>query len=87
VREFVPTEGDLIDKIWSDRGIVKTHPLPAYAVVDVDKAAQARKQYIQEHVGAYFNALIDKKEPLIWNTYVMAFQQSQKAFASSRIYT
>jgi hypothetical protein len=83
VREFIPVEEDMLDVLWSDEGVLKTYRLPPYALVNIDKAAQARKQFIFDHVGSYFNAVIKKTEPLLWNTYVMAFQHSKKALVGS----
>jgi hypothetical protein len=79
VREFIPTEGDMLDEFWSDGGVVKAHRMPPYALVNLDEAANARKQFVYNNFGSYIRAMVDKTEPLIWNTYVMAFKYSREA--------
>jgi hypothetical protein len=79
VREFVPQEGDQLYEVWYHGGELKKYRMPAYALVDLDKATQARKEYVYNNFDLFFEANIDKPEPLFWNTYVMAFHHLKNA--------
>jgi len=78
VREFIPIEGDLLDDFWFDGGVVKARRMPAYALVNLDDAANVRKQFVYNNFSSLVKVMVDKTEPLIWNTYVMAFQYSRE---------
>ena len=76
VKKFVPVEGDLITEVWTDStGVVRTHMIPPYALVDMEKTARTIEQFVDANIGTYINAAVGNLDSLIWDTYRMAFMQ------------
>ncbi|KAK5449278.1 hypothetical protein LTS15_008820 [Exophiala xenobiotica] len=81
VREFVPLPGDLLEEVWTDNGIIKTHKIPPYAIADMEAAAKAIQGFVDRSMYAYI-AKTAKEDSLLWDTYLMAFRQLGSANVS-----
>lgn len=79
VREFKPVDGDVLQKFWNDRGVVKSHMIPPYGLANMEKAACVLREFVDKYIGAYISGIVGRSDDLLWNTYVMAFKQSGKA--------
>lgn len=80
VRKFLPVEGDLIEERWSDeRGIIRTHTIPPFALADMEKTSQSIQKFIDGNISKYIIGAVGSLNPLLWNTYLMAFKHSKKA--------
>jgi hypothetical protein len=82
VREFKPVDGDVLDKVWNDKGVVKSHKIPPYGLANMKKAACTLRKFVDECIGAYIKGIIGHSDDLLWNTYLMAFKQSVEARVS-----
>ena len=82
VRKFTPIDGDVLEKFWDDKGVVKSHKIPPYGVADMNKAARILCKFVEECCGAYITGMIGRSDDLLWNTYLMAFKHSVEAQVS-----
>jgi hypothetical protein len=88
VRQFIPIEGDSLEEQWSDRGIMKKHKLPPFAIADMRKAAITLRKYVDESMLDFIGDGIDYENPLILKTYRMAYKHAFNApvsFQSLRV--
>lgn len=46
VRKFIPKDDDLTYKEWSDKGVLKRHPVEPYCLADVNKTAAEFSNYL-----------------------------------------
>jgi hypothetical protein len=79
VREFVPVEGDLLEKVWSKNGEKRTYKIPAYGITNLKKAAERIKEYLDDNVSKFIESSISVEKDLIWYTYWMALQRANNA--------
>jgi hypothetical protein len=82
VREFKPVDGDVLEKVWNDKGVVKSHKIPPYGLVNMKKAACVLRKFVEGCIGVYIGGIVGDSDHLLWNTYVMAFRQSEEAQVS-----
>jgi hypothetical protein len=82
VRKFTPIDGDVLEKFWDDKGVVKSHKIPPYGVADMNKAARILRKFVEECCGAYITGMIGRSDDLLWNTYLMAFKHSVESQVS-----
>jgi len=82
VREFKPVDGDVLEKVWDDKGVVKSHKIPPYGLVNMKKAACVLQKFVERCIGVYIKGIVGESDHLLWNTYVMAFRQSEEAQVS-----
>jgi hypothetical protein len=88
VRQFIPIEGDSLEEQWSDRGIMKKHKLPPFAIADMRKAVITLRRYVDESILDFIGDGIDYENPLILKTYRMAYKHALNApvrFQSLRV--
>lgn len=84
VREFKPIDGDVLEKVWNDKGVIKSHKIPPYGLANMKKAACVLQKFTEECIGAYIAGIVGHSDDLLWNTYVMAFRQADEAQVSDR---
>jgi len=77
VRQFIPQEGDKIERSWvSSRGIKKSVRIPPYAIIDLEAAKAQCDSYIKRGLVDVFKQLLGPKEKLLWQTYSLARKRS-----------
>jgi hypothetical protein len=74
VREFVPLEGDMLQRHWVANGVKKSATLPPYAIADLAVAEKAYREYIRESAAEFFKCVLNCKDKLIWATYNAAIE-------------
>jgi hypothetical protein len=79
VQEFVPEDGDLMEKFWTVDGVKKAYSVPPYAIVDLEKAAKSRRQFVNDNVGIYIQGSINNSDKLIRVTYERAMRHAVEA--------
>lgn len=84
VREFIPKPDDLMEKFWTVEGVRKSAPATLFAIVDLEKAAKSRLQFLNDNVGAYITSNINNSDILIRTTYERAMRHAQEAPVSFR---
>lgn len=79
VRQFLPMDGDLMEKFWTVEGVKRAYPVSPYAIVDLEKAAQSRLRFLQDNVRTYINCSINNSDQLIRVTYERAMRHAEQA--------
>ncbi|OQV06206.1 hypothetical protein CLAIMM_10812 isoform 1 [Cladophialophora immunda] len=79
VREFQANPGDSLEKIWVHNGEVKKVAIRPFAIVDMSQAATVGKQYLDENVLKYVTDTMSSEDPLIQETYRMAYRQATES--------
>lgn len=79
VREFIPMEGDTLVRWWFDGKSKKSVPVSNYAIVDMDAALRAFKQYIISDGPEFFKDVLRNSDRLLWSTYTETIRASKIA--------
>jgi hypothetical protein len=74
VKEFIPMEGDRLQKDWMHNGVRKVRKLPPYAIADIRAATKEIQNFVDNNAASYIEDDLDESDKLIWNTYSMAFR-------------
>ncbi|KAK3682997.1 hypothetical protein B0T22DRAFT_385649 [Podospora appendiculata] len=74
VRKFIPAPGDLMEQRWTTRNGVQRIAIPEYALADMQEAARDMKDYIEMNVWRFIAVTVGPLDPLLWETYAMAFR-------------
>ena len=82
VRRFKPSPGDMLHRSWVDGTTKKSVLLPPYAIVDIEAATQAYKEYINQEGPQFFNSILDPNDRIIRETYSQAIYASNHANVS-----
>jgi hypothetical protein len=77
VRQFVPQEGDRLERSWVFNGAKKSVPIPPYAIVDLEAAQKAYGDYINGGIVECFSNIVRRRESLLWRTYMLAWRTAQ----------
>ncbi|XXG99228.1 hypothetical protein Hte_005565 [Hypoxylon texense] len=79
VREFVPLEGDALDRTWSS-GLGKfSHPCAPYAIENMRETCPIISKYVDDNVMNYVAYWIDRTDTLLRKTYEMAYEYSLRS--------
>ena len=68
-----------MEKFWTTGGVRKGYTVPPYAIIDLEKAARSRLQFVNENVGTYITYGINNEELLIRATYERAMRHTEEA--------
>jgi len=79
VRKFIPEDGDQMERFWYDGEIRREMPMPAYAIANLEEAADSIDQMMKVQTANYIDRTIDPVKGqghpgLIWMTYMFAFR-------------
>ena len=73
-REFIPVEGDSLERIWKKRGITQKYPRAPYAIANMKETGDAVARFVANNVSSsiehYISITTDK---LLQSTYSMAY--------------
>ena len=86
VRQFVPIDGDLMYKFWIVNGDERKCFVPPYAIVDLEKAAQSRFQFIRDNFKTYIECSVSNYDELIQLTYERALRHSTEAKVNPQLH-
>ncbi|KAH8675648.1 hypothetical protein BX600DRAFT_179924 [Xylariales sp. PMI_506] len=73
VREFIPQDGDVLERSWFHRGEKKSVTVPPFAIVNLEEAKAAYTNHINERTKECCQRVISHKDKLILATYALAF--------------
>ena len=80
VRQFVPMEGDILQRKWTDGKTRKFKDVPPYAIQNMEETALRLSRWIKDNLDAAIGHLLSEKEPILRETYSVA-----KTFAASAL--
>jgi hypothetical protein len=79
VGQFIPVKGDMLHRQWADGSIIKSVPIPNYAIVDMEAALRAYKAHIVNDGPKYFKSALSFNDRLLWDTYSVVMDYSKTA--------
>jgi uncharacterized protein YecT (DUF1311 family) len=77
VRQFVPQEGDSLERTWVHDGVRKRVMIPAYAIVNLDEAKGAYSNYINLNLPECCKSVLSGKDKLLMATYGAALRAAR----------
>ncbi|KAI0136535.1 hypothetical protein BJ170DRAFT_15910 [Xylariales sp. AK1849] len=76
VRQFVPQEGDALERTWMHEGTRRSVTIPPFAIVNIEEAKTTYTDHINEGVKDCCRHVLTGKDKLIWATYALALSLS-----------
>lgn len=77
VRQFIPQEGDRLERSWVHEGTTRTVNIPPYAIVNLEEAKSTYNDYIKQKLPECCKKVLSSKEKLLFATYVAAIKASR----------
>ncbi|KAK8049734.1 hypothetical protein PG994_011464 [Apiospora phragmitis] len=74
VRQFVPQEGDSLERTWVYNGVRRSVRIPAFAIVNLEEARSAYEDHLTRGVKDFCRNVVSSKHKLIWGTYAAALK-------------
>ncbi|KAG5917338.1 hypothetical protein E4U53_004205, partial [Claviceps sorghi] len=74
VREFVPQEGDKLERTWVYQGMKKSVTVPPYALMDLEDGKTAYMKHISDAMGDTLQHIAERSSGLLKKTYIQAFR-------------
>ncbi|KAK8138442.1 hypothetical protein PG984_001822 [Apiospora sp. TS-2023a] len=74
VRQFVPQEGDSLERTWVYDGVRRSVRIPAFAIVNLEEARNAYEDHLTRSVKDFCRNVVSSKHKLIWGTYAAALK-------------
>jgi len=72
VRQFVPMEGDILQRKWTDGKTRKFKDVPPYAIQNMEETALRLSRWIKDNVDIAIHHVTGETEPLLKETYMVA---------------
>ena len=76
VREFIPIEGDALERKWVIHGEQQSFRCAPYAIANMREAGVILKDFADRHIGPSICYYIDETDKLLRNTYLMAYRHA-----------
>ncbi|KAI1173874.1 hypothetical protein F4777DRAFT_420073 [Nemania sp. FL0916] len=77
VRQFVPQDGDSLERSWVHNGVRKRVMIPAYAIVNLEEAKGAYSNYIGKSFPECFRKIMVGKDKMLMATYWTALKAAR----------
>lgn len=77
VRQFVPQDGDRLDRSWFHNGAQKQVRIPPYAIVNLEEAKRTYDNYIKQWLPECCKRVLAGKDKLLLITYGTAIKASK----------
>lgn len=74
VRQFIPQEGDKLERTWVYQGAKRSVRIPSYAIVSLDEAKAIYTTFINEELTECCRQVMEGKHKLIGGTYGFAMK-------------
>ncbi|KAI0432118.1 hypothetical protein F5Y09DRAFT_164579 [Xylaria sp. FL1042] len=84
VRQFVPQDGDSLERSWVHDGIRKRVRIPAYAIVNLEEAKHAYAAYINNSFVECCKKILLGKDKLLLGTYAAALKVTRDPAAGEK---
>ena len=73
-REFIPVEGDSLQRTWKKDGITQYYPRAPYAIANMKETGKAIARFVASNIGSSIrNYINSKNDRLLQSTYGMAY--------------
>lgn len=61
-REFIPVEGDSLQRTWKKNGVTQYYPRAPYAIANMKETGKAVQHFVASNVGSSVKHYINVKE-------------------------
>ncbi|KAJ3494896.1 hypothetical protein NLG97_g3782 [Lecanicillium saksenae] len=78
VRQFVPVEGDKLERTWSYNGEKRAVSIPPFALIDMEKARKSFARHIDESIADTLRKKAVPSMRMMYVTYLAAHKLAQK---------
>jgi hypothetical protein len=85
VRQFVPQDGDALERRWKTDGVEQSFPCAPYGIANMKETGKMLAGYADRTIKSSIEFYVSKQEPLLYRTYSMAYSHSQSAEVSCSI--
>lgn len=75
-REFIPIEGDALERKWMTNGEQQSFKCAPYAIENMKEAGRTLNRFVDGHIGSSICYYIDETDTLLRDTYSMAYRYS-----------
>jgi hypothetical protein len=84
VRRFVPQRGDSLERTWLSKssGVRLKSPCAPFAIENMAETAQEIRSELKGNIEDFIAQYVDKAEPILKETYLMAYDLMQNARVS-----
>jgi hypothetical protein len=73
-REFIPAEGDSLERTWKKDGVTQYYPRAPYAIANMRETGDAIARFMASKTGPSIEHFINvKTDKLLQSTYAMAY--------------
>ena len=73
-REFIPVEGDSLERTWKKNGVTQYYPRAPYAIANMKETGNAVARFVANNIGSSIKHYINvKNDKLLQSTYSMAY--------------
>jgi len=83
VRQFVPVEGDSLERKWKTNGDQLSYKCSPYAIFNMEETGRKLTEFVEDQMKTSIEYFIGESDELLRCTYAMAFEHSEKAEAST----
>ncbi|KAK0618456.1 hypothetical protein B0T17DRAFT_509996 [Bombardia bombarda] len=86
VRQFLPQDGDKLDRSWVSDGVKKSVTIPPFAIDDLEAAKSEFDRYIRDPASKIecCRKLLGPPEKLLWRTYCAAMNAAANSSISNK---
>jgi uncharacterized protein YecT (DUF1311 family) len=84
VRQFVPQDGDSLERSWVYDGVRRRVSIPAYAIVNLEEAKGAYSTYISRNLPECCKSVLSGKDKLLVATYWAALRAARDPEADEK---
>lgn len=78
VRQFVPVEGDKLERTWSYHGQQKSVGIPPFALVDMEKARRSFARHVDANINETLRKVTHSSARIVQATYAQAWRLGQR---------
>jgi len=82
VKEFVPQDGDSLERKWKSGGVQKSHRCAPYAIANMKDAALILKRFVDENIAITISDAVDRNDKLLRPAYDIALNLAQHSQVS-----
>ena len=79
VREYLPQEGDALQRTWKTGGIQHSYECAPYAIANMQKTGQDIIRLVDNNISTFIEFYVDEDNKLLRNTYSMAYRYMEIA--------
>ena len=85
-REFIPIEGDSLQRTWKKNGVTQYYPRAPYAIANMKETGNEIGRFVANNIGLSIKRFIEvKNDKLLSSTYAMAHAMVFRPLSFTRV--